>query len=218
MSLDSPHAQATIARRAFVTLVLSASTIYRRSSNRADYLKTVIPLLCSHRRLRSSYPLVVMSANLTASEESTLLAHGAHSVVPVTAFADRLRAWWAERIPPRLDCSLECGPKDAYCYSGRGDLFDTIVKFAVWGLAFDEVVYVDADSVFVRNPDPLFAALRGSGGGDGACTGVFCGSNLNAFCKAHKRSALPPCASLDFAAGQSGRFTTTTRLAKSRGR
>ena len=93
----------------------------------ADYIRTALPLLCSHRRLNSSYPLVVMGVNLTKSETSTLLAHGAHAVLQIDGFVSHLRAWWAKRQPPRQDCTLECKPGE-YCYHGRGDMLENIVK------------------------------------------------------------------------------------------
>jgi hypothetical protein len=82
-------------------------------------------MLCSFRRIRSSYPLLLLTSNLTASELAVLRAlDGPHEILDITnqALADRERWSAATRAGPRgkpHDCLIKA--RGGWMSWGRSD-------------------------------------------------------------------------------------------------
>jgi len=150
-------------RRCFATLIVQGgggSYIAPQHELRPvlpDYVSTAIPLLCSLRRVGSSYPIVVLAVNITHAESKALGAHGA-IVRDVSALAAQQHM--ALPIEAR-SCKLDT--KGSWQVWGRGDFAQTMVKALLWKelaeLGYDEVAYVDGDSIFLAHPDAIFDVL-----------------------------------------------------------
>jgi hypothetical protein len=124
-------------------------------------------MLCSFRRIRSSYPLLLLTSNLTASELAVLRAlDGPHEILDITnqALADRERWSAATRAGPRgkpHDCLIKA--RGGWMSWGRSDFEQTLLKRVLWSALegiYDEVCFLDADSLLLSSPDALFDALR----------------------------------------------------------
>ena len=208
-------AATTTPRRAYVTLLARGSGSYispHSDTNPAipDYVASALPLLCSHQRTRSAYPLIVLAANLTAAEQSQLRLHGAAEVIDVTNY--RSRSSPLSQPPSCLHPS-----KGGWIVWGRGDFAETMLKTAVWrefAGRYDEVAFIDADTMLIKSPDPLFEALspfgRNNDGGAGAAPrrhswwlggDARCGSPKRISELAHKRA----CGRMAFIAAESTR-------------
>lgn len=134
---------------AFVTLLSSA-----------DYLNAVIALKRSLVRVQSKYPLVVM---ITASISTDFtIIHSLQKeniiieIIPDLSYVESLQEKWKKH-----------------------SVLNTASKIYVFNLKhYDKLVYIDADSFFVRNADELFnypdgAILMNEVYGSGGISGLF---------------------------------------------
>ena len=157
----SPH-------RAVITLVARGEGSYVSPSHERrpiipDYVATALPLLCSFSMMHtgSSLPLVVLTANLTTDEEHRLRAYGVQTMDALAMM--RVAAPRALDIhgPPsgakKQGCLLQS--KGGWMAWGRSDFVQTMLKFALWLLPFDEVLYIDADAILLRPLHSLFGSL-----------------------------------------------------------
>jgi hypothetical protein len=110
-------------RRAYVTLLARGSGTYVSPSftkrSRAavpDYVRTAAPMLCSLRRVRSHYPVVVLAHNLTDKEEAALRLLGVHQIYRIP---HALAVHDLSRSKPR-SCLLQS--HGAWQVWGRGDV------------------------------------------------------------------------------------------------
>ena len=92
--------------RAYVTLLARGtgsyvSPLYARKPEVPDYVATALPMICSFQRVQSAYPLIILAANLSASELRTLREVGGsavHDIIDITSYqrqqppAGRVRA------------------------------------------------------------------------------------------------------------------------------
>ena len=126
-----------------------------------------LPFLCSLAQQRRQpfpqYPLVVLTANLTAAERATLVHMGADRVIDLTFW----RSWryappfdsMEAHSPNRSDCRFV--GSTAWVVHGRTDFSQTLVKLALWNLTeYDELAFFDVDSVIVQPPHRLFDELE----------------------------------------------------------
>ena len=150
-------------RRCYVTLVVRGAGSYVTPQHQLqpllpDYVSTAIPLLCSHQRVVSRYPLLVLAVNLTHKEHAVLRDHGA-VVHDLTEEARRQHSLLPAAAP---SCTLDS--KGAWQVWGRGDFAQTMVKVLLWKalatLGYDEAAFVDADSIFLSSADSIFDALN----------------------------------------------------------
>lgn len=199
-------------RRAFITLVARGSGHYiaptERHARTPNYLLTVLPLLCSFIRVRSRYPLLVLAANLSQSEETALLAYGATSVLPLeAAMVQQLSRIANAGYLHTMSCILQ--QKGGWMVSGRTDFRETVLKLAIWSLFdhFDEVAYLDADSIFLRHPDSAFDSLTPSRYSRHTRQRYLQASECNSRSQSGAALAMRPlCDHLEFVAPESGRF------------
>ena len=120
-----------------------------------SYLPGVLVLAASLKEVGSPYPLVVLVA--------------ADEVGPATTRALEAAGCLIERAEPpsRLDAAggLGSGQGGASSLVGPGAALEELgagvwLKLHLWRMAFDRVVYLDADAFVLRNIDELFT-LRG---------------------------------------------------------
>ena len=189
--IDAHRKRLTKARRAYVTLLARGSgsyvsPLYARRPEVPDYVATSLPLLCSFRRVRSAYKLVILVANLTAAEVGILrdvggdaiadiidISHYEHgrptrrhsasaaAVTPPAAAAPTSTVYSTMERRPPASCLMK-GLKGSWMVHGRSDFDSTMLKTAVWReLAgrYEQVAFIDADTILLRRPDELFMAL-----------------------------------------------------------
>ena len=158
-----PVSPSAAAKRCFSTVLVRGTGSYiarfhKTKPNRPNYVASAIPLLCSFRRAGSAYPFVILAVNLTGAEHDALRVQGG-LVVNITQPANKLRFELPHGVP-------SCKPKGAGAWQvwGRSDFAETMIKTLLWKtlaeLGYDEVAYVDADSIFLSRPDVIFDALR----------------------------------------------------------
>ena len=153
-------------KRAVTTLVARGGGSYVTKDPLAhpiipDYVATVLPLLCSFARLTAtSVPqlqFVALTHNLTTDELAHLRSNRAITM-EVAAIAPAIVG--LPMRAARQDCLLRSN--FSWAAHGRSDIASTMLKLAVWRLPYDEVLYVDSDAIFLRNPISLFELLGGS--------------------------------------------------------
>ena len=175
-NVDEQRKRADAARRAYVTLLARGtgsyvSPFWARKPEVPDYVATALPMICSFVRVRSKYQLVVLAANLTAGEHSLLRAVGGDSIsiIDISRYQQKASsgasdAANAAAASPKGAAPLSCliTMRGSWMVHGRSDFASTMLKTAVWrelaGI-YDQVAFVDADTIFIQSADVLFQTL-----------------------------------------------------------
>ena len=133
--------------------------------NRRDimpsYITLIRAMLCSFRLWNSRHPMIVIAVNLTARERADLLQSGASRLLdPPRGFDIRDHLPSRPQPPWQPNCTGYRHGRPDWTNWNRKDMHKTLFKFLVWTqTAFEVVAFVDADQVFLGNPDAIFHAL-----------------------------------------------------------